>query len=179
MPVGRQQFLGSMGGAMLPMITSREFDTVLRTYGSNMILKQQVKDNTCTCFDANHQTYDDLCEICKGTGSVTQWRTKIIRGMLFTKAERSQGYHQTLYTKAGPTLTFDATCYIEGKYWKSEGDPEERDGVKQNDGIIFEEVEYRVVSVLPRIVKKPIFCLLSLERHPYQLTTGSVVNNQL
>jgi hypothetical protein len=166
---------------MLPRVTSFEFNRVLRIYGSNMILKQQVKDSSCTCFDPNHQSYDDLCELCAGTGSITQWRTKTIRGMIFTKAERSQGYHQTLYTKGGPVTTNDATCYIEGKHWSSEGDPEERTGVKQNDGIIFQEIEYRVVSVLPRILaqKIPIFILLSLERHPYQLTTGSVVNNKL
>jgi hypothetical protein len=176
MPVGKQQFLGEMGGTVLPYIGDWEFKELLRCYGRTVTLMQLQETEVCSCFDGNWNSFDSNCEICAGNGSAQGYLSKVIKCVVIPKSERGQGYHQKLHSKAGDITTFDAYGFIQGRHWDNTVSPASNEGIKAGrDYLIVDGIEMRIIGIIPRwgsIPHRPVFILLELERITHQVVSG-------
>ena len=139
-----------IGNDGLPLIDSSIFDRIMTAYGFNVRLRRNPMTRNCPCYDPYGLSANPVCTVCGGTGSVSGWQDRIIRGLLLFKAPKgdwSLGERQTI---AGHIERVQVMGFFSGS---ADIRMDDRIGISTSSPTQVEDpVYFRVDNLMPRIV---------------------------
>lgn len=139
-----------IGNDGLPLIDGLIFDRVMNAYGFNIRLRRNPMTKDCPCYDPYGNSANPECQFCGGTGSISGWQDRVVRGLLLFKVPRgdwSLGFRQTI---AGHLERVQVVGFFSGT---TDILMDDRVVISKSPPNVAEEpVIFRVDNLMPRIV---------------------------
>lgn len=139
-----------IGNDGLPLIDGHIFDRIMNAYGFNVRLRRNPMTKDCPCYDPYGNAANPDCKFCKGTGSVSGWQDRIIRGLLLFKAPRGDWALGERQTIAGHIERVQVMGFFSGS---SDIRMDDRIGISTSSPLQTEDpVYFRIDNLMPRMV---------------------------
>lgn len=106
----------TIGSDGFPLLDNRLFDMIMDVYGFNVRLRKQPneEDKDCPCNDPYAKSTNPDCEICGGSGAVTGFIDRIVRGLVLFKMPRGNWGVGDQLTMAGHLERIQIVAFFSG-----------------------------------------------------------------